>query len=135
MTLKDQIAALLAKAAPLRELEHDDPRAAPLAGIVDEINRLRAQQEAEARSAWMAGYVAENPPVAPEIGYTDLTDKANQGMREYQGADPDNAAPEGGDALPSREELEEAAAKAGITFGARIADRTLFERLKKAGAL
>lgn len=113
MTLKDQIAALLAKAAPLRELEHDDPRAAPLAGIVDEINALRALQDKAAHDAWKVGYVA-----AP-----------------VEAVDTQNASPEGADALPSREEMEEAAAKANIKFGARISDRTLFERLKAAGAL
>jgi hypothetical protein len=113
-TIKDDIAALLAKAAPLRELDHDDPRAAPLAGIVDEINRLRAAQERERHEQWKEGYFAENPPVAE---------------------DTENAGAEGADALPSREELEEAAAGAGVKFSARIGDRALFDRLKKAGAL
>lgn len=44
MTIEDQIAALLAQADPLRGLDDDDGAKIPLAGIVDEINRLRAMQ-------------------------------------------------------------------------------------------
>ena len=44
MNIEDQITALLAEAEPLRCLPQDDPAALPLAGIVDEINRLRAIQ-------------------------------------------------------------------------------------------
>lgn len=44
MNIEDQIQSLADLAAPLRELDDDDPAKAPLAGIVDEINRLRAVQ-------------------------------------------------------------------------------------------
>lgn len=44
MTLQDRIEELLAEAAPLRELDEDDPAKAPLAGLVDQINALRAEQ-------------------------------------------------------------------------------------------
>lgn len=44
--LEEQIRGLLAEALPLRELDDDDPRVEPLAGIVDQINRLRAKQSA-----------------------------------------------------------------------------------------
>ena len=40
--IEEQIAALLAKALPLRLLEDDDEAKRPLAGIVDQINALRA---------------------------------------------------------------------------------------------
>jgi hypothetical protein len=46
MTIENQIAELLAQAEPLRGLAHDDPAQAPLAGIVDRINALRAEQAA-----------------------------------------------------------------------------------------
>lgn len=46
MTIEDQITALLAQAEPLRCLPDDEPAKAPLAGMVDEINRLRALQAA-----------------------------------------------------------------------------------------
>lgn len=44
MSIQAQIEALLAQAAPLRCIPEDDPAHQPLAGIVDEINRLRAMQ-------------------------------------------------------------------------------------------
>lgn len=47
MSIQARIDALLAKADPLRPLDEDDPRKEPLAGIVDEINRLRAEQSEE----------------------------------------------------------------------------------------
>lgn len=114
-----RIAALLKEAAPLRELDHDDPRAEPLAGLVDEINKLRARQEKEAHESWRQGYVAANPAVAPDPDGDEDSDAQN-------------ATPEGGDALPSREELEEAAAQVGVTFSPRIGDRKLFERIAAA---
>lgn len=40
--IEDQIAALLAKAAPLRLLEDDDDAKRPLTAIVDQINAMRA---------------------------------------------------------------------------------------------
>ena len=40
--IEDQIAVLLAKAAPLRLLEDDDEAKIPLTAMVDEINALRA---------------------------------------------------------------------------------------------
>lgn len=46
MTLEDQIAALLAKAEPLRALPDEEAEAAGLPKIVDAINALRAKQEA-----------------------------------------------------------------------------------------
>lgn len=42
MNTESEINRLLALAEPLRGLAEDDPAKAPLAGIVDEINRLRA---------------------------------------------------------------------------------------------
>ena len=51
MTIEDQIQSLIAHAEPLRALDDDDPAKAPLAGIVDEINRLRAVQEKQGREA------------------------------------------------------------------------------------
>lgn len=57
MTIEDQITALLAEAAPLRCLPQDDPAALPLAGIIDEINRLRAIQ---------AGAPVRAEPAPPE---------------------------------------------------------------------
>lgn len=44
MTIEQEIAALLAKAEPLRCLPEDEPAKSPLVGIIDEINRLRAVQ-------------------------------------------------------------------------------------------
>lgn len=44
MTLEDQIAELLAKAAPLRALPDDEAEAAGLPALVDAINALRARQ-------------------------------------------------------------------------------------------
>lgn len=46
MTIEDKITELLADAAPLRLLEDDDADKAPLAGIIDQINVLRARQSA-----------------------------------------------------------------------------------------
>lgn len=60
MSIEDQISNLLAHADPLRLLHDDDPAKAPLAGIVDEINRLRAEQAAAAKEA------PPTPPVAPQ---------------------------------------------------------------------
>lgn len=56
--LEDQIQALLAEAAPLRLLEPDDPAAAELAGIVDQINALRAKQSALKQQADLAELIA-----------------------------------------------------------------------------
>jgi hypothetical protein len=42
--IEDQIQALLAEAEPLRVLDADDPEQAPLTGLVDQINSLRALQ-------------------------------------------------------------------------------------------
>ena len=44
MTTDEQIAALLAQAGPLRALPAEDGEAAGLGRLVDQINRLRAQQ-------------------------------------------------------------------------------------------
>ena len=44
MNIEDKIAELLAQAEPLRKLADDDTAKAPLTGIVDEINALRAEQ-------------------------------------------------------------------------------------------
>lgn len=49
MTLEDQIQALLAKAEPLRALPDDEPAKDPLGGLVEEINALRALQDAATR--------------------------------------------------------------------------------------
>lgn len=49
MTIEERIAALLARAEPLRALPDDDPAKAPLTRIVDDINRLRALQAAAPR--------------------------------------------------------------------------------------
>jgi hypothetical protein len=46
MTIEEEITALLDKAEPLRCLPEDEPAKAPLAGIITEINRLRAIQAA-----------------------------------------------------------------------------------------
>ena len=46
MTILERIEALMMQAAPLRVIPEDDPSHAPLTGIVDEINRLRAMQAA-----------------------------------------------------------------------------------------
>lgn len=47
MTVEDQIAELLAEAAPLRLMADDTPEAARLGAIVDKINALRARQSGE----------------------------------------------------------------------------------------
>ena len=44
MNIEDKIAELLAQAEPLRKLDDDDTAKAPLTGIVDQINALRARQ-------------------------------------------------------------------------------------------
>lgn len=46
MTIQARIDALIAEADALRPLPEDEPMKAPLAGIVDEINELRAVQAA-----------------------------------------------------------------------------------------
>jgi len=55
MTIDD----LLAEAAPLRLLDPEDPAAARLGELVDEINRLRAEEE---RAALSVAY--QDPPPA-----------------------------------------------------------------------
>ena len=42
--LEAQIQELLKKAEPLRKLEDDDEKKAPLTAIIDKINALRAEQ-------------------------------------------------------------------------------------------
>lgn len=49
--IEAQINGLLAEADPLRSLDDDDPAVEPLAGIVDQINRLRAKQSTLVRQA------------------------------------------------------------------------------------
>ena len=49
--LEAQIQALLKKADPLRLLDEDDPRCEELAGIVNQINQLRARQSAITQAA------------------------------------------------------------------------------------
>lgn len=49
--LEDQIQGLLAKAAPLRLLDEDDPRCSELADVVNQVNRLRAQQSTLTQAA------------------------------------------------------------------------------------
>ncbi len=44
MTIEQEIAALCAQADELRPLPEDEPAKAPLAGIIDAINALRAKQ-------------------------------------------------------------------------------------------
>lgn len=92
MSLEAKIQALLAHAEPLRPLDEDDPAKAPLAGIVDEINRLRAKQERIAL-------------LGPEMDRTELPD----GWTLVTHATPSgNAREEGADALPTIEERLEA---------------------------
>lgn len=45
--IEAQISTLLATAEPLRLLDDDDPKKAALCAIVDKINGLRADQEAQ----------------------------------------------------------------------------------------
>jgi hypothetical protein len=61
--LEDQIQGLLKAAAPLRELDADDPRAEELAGIVNQINGLRAKQSALTQAAEMAALDSPADPV------------------------------------------------------------------------
>lgn len=61
--IEDKIAALLKAAEPLRALDTDDPQAEPLAGIIDQINALRAKQDLMAR---MRG-IEEPAPAVPAI--------------------------------------------------------------------
>jgi hypothetical protein len=44
MNIETEISRLLVLAEPLRSISEDNPAHLPLAGIVDEINRLRAMQ-------------------------------------------------------------------------------------------
>jgi len=66
MNLEDQIQTLLASAEPLRALDDDDPQAARLAVIVDEINRLRALQAKEAQAAALRALAEDASPPKPE---------------------------------------------------------------------
>lgn len=47
MTLEEKIASLLSEAEPLRCLLDDDPAKERLTGIVDAINKARAEQSAQ----------------------------------------------------------------------------------------
>lgn len=58
MTIEQDIEALLAKADDLRPLPEDEPSKTPLAGIIDQINKLRAIQAAP-------GYVESKPKGKP----------------------------------------------------------------------
>lgn len=62
MDIEAKIAALLAEAEPLRCLDEDDEAKLPLAGIVDRINQLRAEQAAPAAIAQVEA------PEAPRRG-------------------------------------------------------------------
>lgn len=63
---------LLAEAAPLRELDPDDPKVARLAVIVDEINRLRAIEDVENRERAYLPKPVE-PIVVPGSGLSVTT--------------------------------------------------------------
>lgn len=71
MSHEDLIQELLKQADPLRPLDDDDPRKAQLTKLVDEINRLRREQELEAKREMMrrleAGDVALIP-IRKELG-------------------------------------------------------------------
>ena len=56
--LESQIQGLLKAATPLRELDPDDEAAAELPKIVDQINRLRAQQSKLTEAADLAALSA-----------------------------------------------------------------------------
>lgn len=100
MTTEDQIQSLLAHAAPLRELADDDPNKAPLAGIVDEINRLRAVQEKQA---------LQGEPVAATLSgahlpHTSAGEPIPDGMTQtYHAPSAFDATEEGADAAPVTE--------------------------------
>lgn len=47
--LERRIQALADRAAPLRKLADNDPAKAPLTGLIDEINALRAEQDTMSR--------------------------------------------------------------------------------------
>jgi len=67
MTTEERIADLLALAAPLREMHDDDPAKEPLGGIIDQINRLREQQDKERRLS---------RPEAPELSVREKLEAA-----------------------------------------------------------
>lgn len=59
MNIEDQIADLLAEAAPLRLLPDDEAEAKGLPALVDKINRLRAVQSRDAHLRDSAIYVEQ----------------------------------------------------------------------------
>lgn len=64
MSIEDEIQRLLKEALPLRSLEDDDPAKSPLPGIVDAINKLRAEQSrepVEVPAATIEGADAQEP--------------------------------------------------------------------------
>lgn len=67
--LETQIQALLKAAAPLRLLDADDPRTEELADIINQINRLRAQQSKLTQAAEMAALDEPTEPV--DRGYLE----------------------------------------------------------------
>lgn len=75
MNHEDLIQDLLKQADPLRPLDDDDPRKAQLTKLVDEINRLRREQELEAKREMMrrleAGDVALIP-IRKELGVESI---------------------------------------------------------------
>lgn len=79
--LEKLIQALAAKAEPLRELGDDDEAKKPLAGIIDEINALRAKQE---KLGTPAIEVADTPPAGE--GDPDAEAKSAAQFAEDQAA-------------------------------------------------
>lgn len=74
MEIEAKIAALLAEAEPLRCLDEDDEAKRPLAGIVDQINALRAQQTAP-----VAIQEVEEGSDAPESVQSEATAQPRRG--------------------------------------------------------
>lgn len=75
MNIESEIKRLLDLALPLRSLDEDDPRKEPLGGIVDEINRLRAEQDKQAKTD-------------PEQNAVVEGDDADTGKRTVLASDP-----------------------------------------------
>ena len=67
MTIETEIDRLLKLAEPLRKLDDEDLAKVPLAGIVGEINSLRAQQAAPVRPPG-----ADIPEPDPEAPHTEF---------------------------------------------------------------
>ncbi len=90
MTIEEQIAALHAKAEPLRLLPDEEAEALGLPGLVNQINALRAKQATEAHAEYVAEALSALDQAQAEQAEAEFSQVAGELAPKRRGRPPKN---------------------------------------------